>query len=81
MAEGALDWRRFQDPDSREEGRFIWRAVMPDGYLVTVSEMSVGDWGWIVTSPGDGFPAELRYGFPDADAAKVSADLYVKENT
>lgn len=77
----ALDWRRFSDPERHEGDRFLWRAVLDDGYLVTVSEMGHEDWGWIVTEPGTGFPCDMRYGMKDADTAKASAELYVKENS
>lgn len=80
MTAPALDWRRFADPERHEGNRFIWRTTLEGGYLVTVSEMGHDDWGWMLTEPVTGFPCRMRYGMKDADAAKLSAEFYVKEN-
>lgn len=74
-----LQWQRGRDPDHHDE-RYLFRASLPDGYLVVVSEISAGDWGWTVSEPVTGFPCHIRYGYANPDDAKAGAELYVKEN-
>lgn len=75
-----LAWKQGQDSDRHEE-KPVWRTTLSDGYLLTVAEVSVGEWGWTITDPRDGFPCELRYGFPTPEAARANAEEHVKDNS
>lgn len=69
-----LPWTKARDPEDHTGARHVFRASVDDETHVLVSEVSAGDWGYLVTD-NDGFPCGMRYSFKTPESAQEAAEL------